>query len=34
MVKLLKDAGVSMKRERYEEVLDRLTEFRAEEKKL
>lgn len=34
MVKILKDAGVSMKRERYEEALERLTEFRAEEKNL
>ncbi|OPY27835.1 MAG: Double zinc ribbon [Methanomassiliicoccales archaeon PtaU1.Bin030] len=34
MVKLLKDAGVSMKRGRHEEVLDRLIEFRAEEKRL
>ncbi len=34
MVKLLKDAGVSMKRGRHEEVLDRLLEFHAEERKL
>jgi ATP-dependent protease HslVU (ClpYQ) ATPase subunit len=34
MVKILKDAGVSMKRERHEEVLDRLIEFRAEERKV
>jgi hypothetical protein len=32
MIKVLKDAGVSMKRERYEEALAHLTEFRAEEK--
>lgn len=32
MIKILKDAGVSMKRERYEEALERLTEFRAEER--
>jgi hypothetical protein len=30
MVKILKDAGVSMKREKYEEALERLTEFHAE----
>ncbi|MBI0584610.1 MAG: zinc ribbon domain-containing protein [Methanomassiliicoccus sp.] len=34
MIKVLKDAGVSMKRERYGEALERLTEFHAEEKKL
>jgi RNA polymerase subunit RPABC4/transcription elongation factor Spt4 len=34
MIKTLKDAGVAMKRERYEETLERLTEFRDEEKKL
>ncbi len=34
MVKILKDAGVSMKRERYEEALERLTEFHAEERNL
>lgn len=32
MVKILKDAGVAAKRERYEETLERLTEFRAEER--
>jgi hypothetical protein len=32
MIKVLKDAGVAMKRERYEETLAHLTEFRAEEK--
>jgi hypothetical protein len=30
MVKILKDAGVAMKRERFEEALERLTEFHAE----
>jgi DNA-directed RNA polymerase subunit RPC12/RpoP len=34
MVKILKDAGVSMKREKFEEALERLTEFRAEERNL
>ncbi len=34
MIKTLKDAGVSMKRDRYEEALERLTEFRDEEKRL
>ncbi len=34
MVKILKDAGVSMKREKYEEALERLTEFHAEERNL
>lgn len=34
MIKTLKDAGVSMKRKRYEETLERLTEFRDEEKRL
>jgi RNA polymerase subunit RPABC4/transcription elongation factor Spt4 len=34
MIKTLKDAGVAMKRKRYEETLERLTEFRDEEKKL
>lgn len=34
MIKTLKDAGVAMKRERYEETLERLTEFRDLEKKL
>jgi len=34
MIKALKDAGVAMKRERYEETLARLTEFRELEKKL
>jgi len=32
MVKILKDAGVAAKRERYEEALERLIEFRDEEK--
>ncbi len=34
MIKTLKDAGVAMKRERYEETLERLTEFRDQEKRL
>lgn len=31
MVKILKDAGVAVKREQYQEALERLTEFKAEE---
>lgn len=34
MIKTLKEAGVAMKRERYEETLERLIEFRDEEKRL
>ena len=34
MIKTLKDAGVAMKREHYEETLERLTEFRDQEKRL
>ncbi|MDW5561686.1 MAG: zinc ribbon domain-containing protein [Methanomassiliicoccus sp.] len=34
IIKTLKDAGVAMKRTRYEETLERLTEFREEERKL
>jgi tetratricopeptide (TPR) repeat protein/RNA polymerase subunit RPABC4/transcription elongation factor Spt4 len=34
MVKILKDAGVSMKREKYEEALERLTEFYSEQRTL
>jgi RNA polymerase subunit RPABC4/transcription elongation factor Spt4 len=34
MIKTLKDAGVARKRQRYEEALERLTEFRDEEKRL
>jgi hypothetical protein len=34
MVKILKDAGASMKREKYEDALERLTEFRSEERNL
>ena len=34
MVKILKDAGMAMKREKYEETLDRLIEFKAEMKRI
>jgi predicted RNA-binding Zn-ribbon protein involved in translation (DUF1610 family) len=34
LVKILKDAGVALKREKFEEALERITEFRAEEKNL
>ena len=34
MVKILKDAGMAMKREKYEETLDRLIEFKAEIKRV
>ncbi len=34
MVKILKDAGVAIKREKYEEALERLIEFREEEKSI
>jgi hypothetical protein len=34
MVKILKDAGMAMKREKYEETLDRLIEFKAEMKRV
>ncbi|HEY3420563.1 MAG TPA: zinc ribbon domain-containing protein [Methanomassiliicoccales archaeon] len=34
MVKILKDAGMGMKREKYEETLDRLIEFKAEMKRI
>jgi RNA polymerase subunit RPABC4/transcription elongation factor Spt4 len=34
MVKILKDAGMAVKREKYEETLDRLIEFKAEMKRI
>jgi predicted RNA-binding Zn-ribbon protein involved in translation (DUF1610 family)/endogenous inhibitor of DNA gyrase (YacG/DUF329 family) len=34
IVKILKDAGMAMKREKYEEALDRLIEFKAEMKRI
>jgi CRISPR/Cas system CMR-associated protein Cmr1 (group 7 of RAMP superfamily) len=34
MVKILKDAGMAMKREKFEETLDRLIEFKAEMKRV
>ena len=34
MVKILKDAGMAIKREKYEETLDRLIEFKAEMKRI